>query len=1110
MKKLFHIFIGLLIAAATSYPQSYSFQNITERDGLSENYVIDIFEDSWGFLWFVTPDAVNHYDGYKFKIFRNDPFDPNSISPGIITKLSEDAIGNIWIGTTRGLNKYDRLTNSFKKYSTEDGLSFHQITTLFKDSEGTFWVGMGDIIGRTNKGGLAYFDSTVNRFISLTNDTLDENSISNNHVTSIAEDNEGHLWIGTYDGLNKFDKLSKSFDRYYFNQNSDQENNPDKINDLFYDSNKNLWIATDIGLFRFDEQKEEFRKIVFSQNNNTESLRILTVYESPSDKGILWIGTDSGLYEYKIKIGSSEHYFKKEGDPKSLPSNKIQKILEDHSGILWFAAGNSGLAKLNRFTPNFLYINTDILSTIVSENNVYAIIQNHNGNLLAGTYESVVEVVMDHSGSVMRHRKKRILKRSQKLKDLLKQNRVVALYEDHFKRVWVGTSNNGIVIIDSIDVITHLSENSTDIRNKLQSNGISFITSNDGNNIWVGTKGGGLDRVDVETFKVTSYSLNDSIPNSTSNVLSYYFDGHGFMWVGTTRGLRKFDLNKNMFVPFEFESKFRKYIGNDMIFNFTKTKSNSDILWIGTFNSGLCKLNLATGEFKRYTIQNSGLPSNRINSLLDYGSSTIWISTNRGLVRFDSKNENIRIYSNDDTSENYQYNINSVFVDKLGRFCFGGTNGILHFDPSQVRKNLYLPRLVVTNLIINGKSIVKKGNKKLIKEIMKKGEIILSNDQNTIEIDFVALHYASPKNNQYEYQLINYNAAPIRTSEKREVVYNNLSPGNYKFILKAANADGIFASHEVTMNIIINPPLYKTWWAYLLYVLAGIGLFLIYRKYEINKQLEAARLKESELRAKQAELKAEAAASEAKVIQIENERKTKELEDARKLQLSMLPDKIPTSDQYEIAVYMKTASEVGGDYYDFSISEDGTLNIGFGDATGHGMQAGVLVSLIKGLFVSDSSDTDIATFMLKSNNTIKKSKLGRIMMAFSLLKLKDRTLQISSAGMPPIYIYSKLSNNVEEINLMGMPLGAMLNFPFKDIQIEVNSGDTILLISDGIPEMLNKDEEQFEYFRLSKLFKEVADKSPKEIIDAIVEISEEWLDGKPLEDDITLLVLKIK
>ena len=1109
MKKLFHIFAWLLFTVTINYSQSYSFQNITERDGLSENHVSDIFEDSWGFLWFVTPDGVNHYDGYKFKVFRNDPFDPNSISSGIITKISEDANENIWIGTTRGLNKYDRLTNYFKNYSVKDGLSFHQITALYKDSEGIFWVGMGDIIGRTNEGGLAYFDSTSNRFVSLTKDSLDEHSISHNHVTTITEDDDGHLWIGTLDGLNRFDKLSKSFDRYYYNTSTNKEDNSSPINDLFYDSNKNLWVSTNVGLFRFDEQQGEFQKVVFTNSKNPESYRILTVYESPSDKGLLWIGTGGGLFEYNVKTGKSKYYYKRENDPQSLPSNKIQKILEDHSGILWFACGNSGVAKLNRFAPNFLYINTDIQSTILSENNVFAILQNHNGNMLAGTYENVVEVIMDHSNNVMIHKTKKFLARSQKLKNLLKHNRVIALHEDRLNRLWIGTSNNGIIVIDSVRVITHFSENPADT-SKLQSNRISFIASQGDSNIWVGTKGGGLDKIDLKTLKTISYSLNESTSDSKVNVLSYYFDGKGAMWIGTTRGIRKFDLSKNKVVPYEHEQEFKKYIGNDMILNFTKTRSNSDILWLGTFNRGLCKLNLATGEFKRLTIQNSGLPSNRINSMLNYGSSTIWISTNSGLVRFDSKNENIRIYSGNDDSYNYQYNINSVYVDKHNQFCFGGTNGILHFDPSQVKKNLFLPKIVINNFYINGKSLKKKGNRKLIEQMLSDDEIVLSSEQNTIEIDFVALHYASPKNNQYEYQLINYDPEPIKTLDKRKVTYINLSPGDYTFTLKAANPDGIYAAHDIKLDIVISPPLYKTWWAYLLYILAGIGLFLGYRKYEINKQLEAARLKESELRAKQAELKAEAAAAEAKVIQIENERKTKELEDARKLQLSMLPDKIPTSDKYKIAVYMKTASEVGGDYYDFTISEDGTLNIGFGDATGHGMQAGVLVALIKGLFVSDSADTDIATFMLKSNNTIKKSKLGRIMMAFSLLKLKDNTLQISSAGMPPIYIYSELTNHVEEINLMGMPLGAMLNFPFRDIRIDVNSGDTILLISDGLPEMTNKDDEQFEYFRISKLFKEVGDRSPQAIINALVTASEEWLDGKPLDDDITILVLKIK
>jgi len=1098
--KIFFTLFYTIIFSTLIYSQAHTFDNITEKDGLSENNVIDIFQDSWGFLWFVTPDAINHYDGYEFIKFRNDPFDSTSLSPGITTTVAEDSKEKIWIGTTRGLNKYDRFTNSFKFYSTDDGLSFHQITKIYQDSEENFWIGMGDIIGGKNKGGLAYFNYNSERFISFTNDTLDDKSLSHNHITSIVDDKVGNLWIGTKDGLNKFDKIDKAFISYYYNKDTKNERELSSVNDLLFDSKNNLWIATDTGLLIFDMESENFQNVVFDSANKTGARRVLTVYEAPSDLGVLWIGTEKGLFEYNINSGNSIHCEKQKEENESLPSNKIKKILEDHSGMLWFAAGNSGLAKLNRFRPDFKYINSDIITTFASENNVFALTLNHRGHLLAGTNESIIEINLSS-------KRKEEVKYIPKLKKYIKNNRIVSLYEDYLKRLWIGTSDNGIIIVDSNEVVIHIGKENSGI---LQSNRISFITSKNEKEIWIGTKGGGLDKIDAESLKITSYSLNDSLFNNKNNLLSYYFDTNGFMWIGTTRGIRKFDLSKNQVIPFEHEIEFDKFIGQDMILNFTQLNSNKNVLWLGTFNSGLCKLNLDTGEFKRLTTQNSGLANNTINSTLGFGNNTIWIMTNDGLVRFDSKSEEFRTYSSDDGFGKFKYNINSVLADDNGRIYFGGTKGIHHFNPSKVKKNLFVPRLVINDFLINGKTIIRKGNKSFIQHLFDEKELSLNHDQNTITIDFAALHYASPKNNRYEYQLVNFDDEPIFTTKQRKISYMNLASGDYTFILKASNADFVLSDRDIKFDITISPPFYKTWWAYSIYIIILFSLFYVYRKIEINKQLEASRLSELELRTEKAELKAEATAAQAKVVQIENERKSKELEDARKLQLSMLPESIPSSDKYEIAVYMKTASEVGGDYYDFSISDDDTLNIGFGDATGHGMQAGVVVALLKGLFVSDSADNDLSTFMLKSNNTIKRSKLGRMMMAFSLIKFKDNTLHIASAGMPPIFIYSQSNNHVEEINLMGMPLGAMLDFPYKNMQVKVNTGDAILLMSDGLPEISNKSGEQFDYFRISKMFKDIGKESPTEIINQLIEASENWIDGEPLEDDITLLVIKIK
>jgi serine phosphatase RsbU (regulator of sigma subunit) len=250
--------------------------------------------------------------------------------------------------------------------------------------------------------------------------------------------------------------------------------------------------------------------------------------------------------------------------------------------------------------------------------------------------------------------------------------------------------------------------------------------------------------------------------------------------------------------------------------------------------------------------------------------------------------------------------------------------------------------------------------------------------------------------------------------------------------------------------------------------------------------------------------------AEKRAIEIENERKTKELEEARELQLSMLPKELPELPNLEIAAFMRTATEVGGDYYDVLVEENGTLNIAFGDATGHGLQAGTMVTLMKGFFTSDSSKLGIKEFMNHCSKMIKEIKLGRILMSFSYLKIEDNNLYVSSAGMPPIYYYNKSSEVMEEIVMKGMPLGAMLGFPYNVHEKEVNSGDIIMLITDGIPEQMNTDEEMYDYPRVKDQFVKVAEKAPSEIIDHFIKSCDSWMGEAIQADDITIMVIRIK
>ena len=251
------------------------------------------------------------------------------------------------------------------------------------------------------------------------------------------------------------------------------------------------------------------------------------------------------------------------------------------------------------------------------------------------------------------------------------------------------------------------------------------------------------------------------------------------------------------------------------------------------------------------------------------------------------------------------------------------------------------------------------------------------------------------------------------------------------------------------------------------------------------------------------------AEAQNRIIQAENERKTKELEEARQLQLSLLPRELPKLPNLDIAVYMKTATEVGGDYYDFNVQENGVLDIGFGDATGHGLQAGTMITLMKGFFTSDAARFTPQIFLEHCNSMIRDIKLGRMLMSFSHLRFERKRLLISSAGMPPIYYNHKENNRTEEIMIQGLPLGALQNTSYNLVVKELKSGDTILLLTDGLPEQMNNRKVIFDYSRVLKYFDEIAENTSNEIMTKLVKKAEEWMDGQQQGDDITFVVIKV-
>ena len=264
----------------------------------------------------------------------------------------------------------------------------------------------------------------------------------------------------------------------------------------------------------------------------------------------------------------------------------------------------------------------------------------------------------------------------------------------------------------------------------------------------------------------------------------------------------------------------------------------------------------------------------------------------------------------------------------------------------------------------------------------------------------------------------------------------------------------------------------------------------------MSRERSAAAIREAELRAQLAES--------------ENERKSKELEEARQLQLSMLPRELPSLPHLDIAVYMKTATEVGGDYYDFHVGLDGTLTVVIGDATGHGMKAGTMVTTAKSLFSSYAPNPDILYSFHEITRCIKQMNLGKLSMCLTMLKISGNHLSVSAAGMPPVFIFRRDKQVVEEHLIEGMPLGTMNKFPYLVTDTKLAAGDTILLISDGLPELMNGDKVMFGYNRVRTTFEEAAQRPPDEIVSHLKNTGSAWVNDVDPGDDVTFVVIRMR
>ena len=795
------------------------FKHLSVKDGLSQSFVYCILQDSKGFMWFGTQEGLHRYDGYDFKIYKYNPKNMDTISDSVIYCIHEDKEdksepGILWIGTRNGLNKFDPKTEIFTRYQhhpkNPKSLSHNEVRVIYEDHMGILWIG-------TRNGGLNQFDKKSELFKHYKYDEENPKSVSHNDVRAIGEDSKGILWVGTYGGgLNHFNREIDQFDHYTVDNNVLSS---DKVMTIYKSRDGNIWVGTGGGgLYRFYGKNGKFEHY-FHNENNPNSLGhndVSAICEGQNEE--MWIGTNGGgLDKLDRNTGNFTHYTADEFNPQSLSNNNIFSIYKDRSGILWL--GNE-IGGINVSNPNIKAFSPYTYKIEKPTNDVWAIFEDSTGVLWIGTIGGGLKKRESGSNEFKLYNPNKDIDLSD----------VRDIYEDRKKVLWFGTHGRGLIRFDrKTNEFKHYAiENS-----KIRSNNLRCIFEDHNDILWIGTAGDGLIKFDRDKDIFKRYQHNDNEKGSIGDdwIICIIEDKSNTLWIGTRGGgLNKFNREDETFTSYKHSDSTKSLSHN---FVLSVYESSDNMLWIGTFSGGLNKMiNRGKGIFEYY-LERDGLPSSVVYGILEDNNGNIWLSTNKGLSKFNpkAKEDAFKNYDFDDGLQSNEFSQGAYFKNKKGKMFFGGINGFNSFFPEQIKDDPSKPSVVITYFLIFSKSVPQKRKKPhfpLEKTIQRTDELKLSYEQNSFSFEFASLHYANSPKNKYQYMLEGYKDEWILTDAKhRRATYTNLPSGNYVFHVKGSNNDGVWNEKGTSIKIEISPPAWKTWWAYSLYVLALIGLLYL-------------------------------------------------------------------------------------------------------------------------------------------------------------------------------------------------------------------------------------------------------------------------------------------
>ncbi|MFZ2324680.1 MAG: two-component regulator propeller domain-containing protein [Ignavibacteriaceae bacterium] len=815
----------VILLTVDLYAQEIHFRHLTSDDGLSQNFVPCILQDRKGFMWFGTKDGLNRYDGYQFKVFRNNPFDTTTISDNWITALYEDKEGKLWIGSS-GLDVFDPLTETVIRIKINNNNPSKlplQIQSINQDKFGKIWIGSND--------GLFIYNFSNQQIKHFIHDPADKSSISNNNIRAIYID-DLTVYIGTGRGLNVINLDKSKPDKINFKTIKLAEEDGTDLSQIaltsFYRSTGGLFYAgTPEGLLKINLASGRCKLYKHSKNVFAEQWkgRIISICSDKNEN--LWLASSGALVIFNTVTEKYKYIFQNPVDTRSLSFNGILSVYADRGGKIWIGTPGKGLNIYDEYSKEFKlyngYFDKEPFQTSFSVNSILSDMKN---NLWVVSGDNLY--LIDRNTNEY---KKVIINK-------MKIGAILNMVEDDEANLWFATDNgffkrdvkNGNVteyqpiIIDPSELF--------DKSNR-------YLFKDTKGNLWF-FYSGYISKLDKQSGSFTQTKLNfRNIPESeVSSISCIYESSNGFLWFAWSDQLIKFNPSSNTSKIYSHKISNRKTINYYGITSIVEDPIQPNkYLWMGTLGGGLNRFDLTENTYTHYLTQD-GLPNNIIYGILS-SKNEFWLSTNNGLCRVRTDKYGQPTFRNYDVSDGLQgneFNTSAFCKNKKGEMFFGGLYGITAFYPEKIRDNIFVPpiSLVALNVLSVAADNSKPYSGKQI-PITEQKKIVLPYDQNTFTIDFAALDFTATEKNRYVYQLKKLNKTPVEIGTQRSITFTDLPPGKYEFFVKGSNNDGIWNETGASIEIIITPPFWKTMWAYTVYFILLVAMIYGIRKYEMNR-----------------------------------------------------------------------------------------------------------------------------------------------------------------------------------------------------------------------------------------------------------------------------------